>query len=150
MTDKKVLSLSLQIEFPQDVDLTSIPNRIFNIWDMSDYQECFADYTRVYMRNGYFPIKCDKFRWLFFLDSYQTYDKEEAKDLVLTDVFRQKWYKFKFMTIVFLDKDLKFHKRTIPASQLEYEEEKALFDELYKILDYNDDHVGKYIKHLDE
>lgn len=142
---KSIVNFKMQVEFPPEVDLREFPEHPFSIWDLNDYLELFADYNRINMRNTYFPIKNTEFRWVFFLDSYEKYDHNESKDLQLAPVFSQKWYRGKFMTIVFLDKKFKFHKYVIPATKQDYSENKGLFDKLYQILSHNDDYVGKYI-----
>lgn len=146
MATKSILNFTIQVEFPPEVNVSDFENKIYSIWDLSDYQELMADYYRIFRRGGYFSIKDEEFRWVFFLDTYETYSKEEAKTLELAPVFYQKWYKEKYLTVVFLDKNFKHHKTVIPATSLEYSEEPKLYSKLYQILSDNDDIIGKYIK----
>ena len=146
----KSYAFSMRVDFPLEVDLENIPKKEFSVWDLDDYQDMMFSYCFVNQRKNYYPIKNTGYRWLFFMDTYDVYDVAESKDLELTSVFKQKWYKNKYMTVIFLDKDMKYHKRVIPASKQEYLEEKEVFDKLYKILDKYDNYIGNYIKYNNE
>jgi len=146
MCTRKSVNINLRLDFPPEVDLRGIESKEFNITDLSDYSECLFDYSRVVMRNGYYPLKFENFRWVFFLDTYEMYDRSESSDLVINSIFSQKWYKNKYMTIIVLDNNFKFHRRIIPATKSDYNEEKELFDKIYKIFETNQNFIGKYIK----
>src|SRR5438552_18337882 len=117
MCDKSSVTISVKIDFPQEVDLRGVESKEYNIWDLSDFHECMFDYNRIKMRNGYLTLSDRDFRWIFFLDTYEEYKFDDREDLVLNSVFSQAWYKNKYMTIILLDKNFKFHKRVIPASK---------------------------------
>ena len=142
------ININVKIEFPPDVDLSGISQKEYGINHLHDFQEILFDYRRVSMRGGYYPLdeKSRGYRWMFFLDTYEVY-KDNVKDgLEITPVFNQKWYKNKYMTVVFLNKNFEFFKRIVPASKQEYQEEKELFDDLYKIFKENQYNIGNYIK----
>lgn len=143
---KKTLSLKVSIEFPADVDLTGLPDKEYNILELSDFQDLHHEYAKVNQLGRYYGLKGTTFRWIFFSDIYESYSRKDRQDLILTDVFNEKWYRDKFMTVIFLDRDLRYGKYVIPATQLEYNEDKCIYDRLYSALKINHDYVGKYIK----
>jgi hypothetical protein len=142
------ISIKLRLDFPSEVDLAGIEHKEYGVNHLHDFQEIFTDYNRVSRRNGYYPLdeKARGYRWMFFLDTYELYKDKDKELLELNSVFGQKWYKGKYMTIVFLDKNFEFHKRVIPATKQEYQEEKKLFDELYCIFKENQHKIGGFIK----
>jgi len=148
MALSKSIKINVKLDFPDEVDLTDLEHKEYGINHLQDFNELLFDYSRTKMRNGYLPLKEEGFRWMFFLDTYEVYTPEEAKNLELNEVFLQKWYKGKYMTILFLNEDFEFFKRILPASKKEFEEEPILFRRLYKILKDNQDKVGGYIKRL--
>lgn len=142
----KTLSIKASIEFPPDVDLNEVSDKEYNIIELSDFQELMFEYAKVNRKGTYLPLKDKNFRWIFFSDIYEPYENKEKSNLVLTDVFGEKWYRNKFMTVIFLDRDLKYGKYTIPATHQEYNEDKRIYDTLYKVLKTNNNIIGKYIK----
>jgi len=144
----KSINISVKIDFPPEVDLDNLEDKEYNINDLSDFQELLFEYKRTKMRGGYLSLngKDEQFRWVFFLDTYEAYSDADTNDLMIDPVFKQKWYKNKYMTAMVLDENLNYHRRVVPASKDEYVEEKELFDKLYTIFKNNQDFIGKYIK----
>lgn len=142
----KNVTLKVDIEFPKDVNIDHIEDRSFNIMELSDFYDLIFAYNTVNKRGLYQNIKDKKYRWIFFSDEYETYDKEESKDLHMESVFEQKWYVNKFMTVYTLDDNLKYGKYILPATKQEYDEDKELYQKLYQIMRKNDSIIGKNIK----
>ena len=142
------INIKVRLDFPSEVDLSGVDNKEYGINHLHDFNELLFDYSRIKLRNGYFPLKEEGFRWIFFLDTYDTYTSGDAEDLFLNEVFHQKWYKGKYMTVVFLDENFEFFKRVLPATKKEFIEEPILFNKLYKVLKDNQDSIGSYIKRL--
>lgn len=142
----KSVRINVRLDFPPEVDLSGLEEKEYGINHLHDFHEIFSHYCKINRRNGYFPLKEEGYRWMFFLDTYETYSPKETEDLHMDPVFLQKWYRCKYMTVVFIDNNFEVFTRTLPATQQEYEEEKQLFDKLYKIFRENQDFIGRYVK----
>ena len=142
----KKLNLSVEVEFPSDVNLEDVNTYGYGLNHVNDFCDILFEYKKLNTRNGYLPIKEEGYRWMFFSDTYEEYSSKDEKMLKMDPVFNQKWYKNKYMTIYFIDQNFKVFRRVLPASKREYEEESCLFDKLYKIFRENQDFIGKYIK----
>lgn len=147
MSSIKTVNINVKLEFPPEVNLEGIVNQEYGIMHMHDFYEIIFTYCKLKSRSGYHHIKDDKYRWMFFLDTYEKYSPEESKELHMNYVFQQKWYKGKHMTVMFINKDFEVFTRVLPASEQEYIEEKSLFDDLYRVFKENQDFIGKYLKH---
>ena len=145
MSFSKILTLKVNIDFPHDVNLSGLPDKEYNVVELSDFQNLLFEYTRVLRTGMDCPLKDADFRWIFFSDMYDPYN-EKDEDLKMDPVFNEKWYCGKFMTIIFLDNDLKYGKYVIPATTQEYSESKCIYDKLYRVLRKNRNIVGKYVK----
>lgn len=142
----KMTTLKVSVEFPTEVNISGIEEKEFNINDWCSYQELVFAYKVISKKDLYCNIKDKNYKWLFFSDTYETYSNNEAEDLVLNDNFREKWYKNKFMTVYFIDNNFKCGAYVIPATSQEYKEDKAIYDDLYRVLKRNNNVIGKYIK----
>jgi len=142
----QTLNINVQICFPPEVDLIGLEGKTYNIVELSDYQDLLFEYAKVNKKGMYNPLKDPNFRWIFFSDVYEIYDKHEIPNLKLEEVYHEKWYSRKFMTVIFLDRDLKYGQYVVPCTHQEYSEDQVIYDKLYAVLRKNNNIIGKYIK----
>lgn len=143
---KKTVTIKVDIEFPPEVNTDGLYDRNFNIMELSDFYDLIFAYNVIRMKCMYQNIKDKNYRWLFFSDEYETYERDESQDLVLENVFHEKWYKGKIMTVYYLDNDFKYGKYELPANKQEYEENTVIYKQLYIMMRKNNNYIGKYIK----
>jgi len=140
--------ITVKVSLPEGFDHTGIDTYDLSLSDICSYADIYSEYSIILKKNKYFPIKDPEFRWLFFSDITEPYDKGDIdnEELILTPVFNQKWYKNKYMRVLYIDKNFAAGSRIIPTSKQEYNEDKKLYSALYRILNKNESHIGKYLK----
>lgn len=142
----KNVTIKVDVGFPKDVNAEGVEDRNFNIIELTDFYDMFTAYNAVNVKGLYQNIKGKGYRWMFFSDEYETYEKDEIEDLAMEPVFKEKWYLGKFMTVYTLDENLKYGKYILPATKQEYEEDKLIYQRLYQIMKKNNSIIGKYVK----
>ena len=142
----KQVTIKVNLEVPPEVNTDGLVDCCFDIMQLSDLYDLMFAYNIVNAKGLYQNIKDKNYRWIFFSDEYEIYEREESGDLMLDPVFNQKWYRGKYMTVFTLDNNLKYGKYILPATKQEYSEDKEIYARLYQIMRKNDSTIGKYVK----
>lgn len=145
-TNNKAVTIKVGLEFPQDVNIEGLSDINFDIMQLTDFYDLMFAYNIVNSKGLYQGIKDKNYRWVFFSDEYEVYDKEESKELIIEPVFNEKWYRGKFMTVYLLGNDFKYGKYILPTTKQEYDEDRVLYQGLYQMMRKNNSLIGKVIK----